>query len=289
MLGDIDEASRVSLEAITLARAANAAPSLVSALRVHGQCVTALGRFADAVILFDEALTVAVTAGPQEVPPIELGLIHVGLGNCRAELGQLDAALDALLAAAEILRDVPGQTPLLAGVLTSATRCHRELGDNPAGLPLVTEAAQRCRELIVDEAGAAGLADAYTAALWELVVGHDTEDDGLAADAAAAEGIDFFRTWGLARRAEVTQATLHYADLLTYHAAFLAAAGRDLEALPFGVEATGILRNLAGLDPNAFLPAYLNVLAGQVELLHTLGRHAEAAAAEQEYARWAPS
>ncbi|MGI5239257.1 hypothetical protein [Dactylosporangium sp. CA-139066] len=289
VLGDVGEAYRVSLEAITVARAAHAAPSLVSALRVHGQCVAALGRFAEAVNLFDEALAMAATAGPQEVPPVELGLVHLGLGNCRAELGQFDAALDALLAAAEIFRDIPGQILLLAGVLISAARCHRELGDNLAGLPLVTEAADRCRELIVDEASAAGLADAFTAALWEVVVGHDTEADGLAADAAAAEGIDFFRTWGLSQRAEVTEATLHYADMLTYHAAVLAEDGRDLEALPFGVQATWILRNLAGRDPEAFLPAYLNSLAGQVELLRGLGRLAEADAAEQEYARWAPS
>ena len=288
VLGDVNEAYQVSLEAITVARAAHAAPSLVSALRVHGQCVAVLGRFAEAASLFDEALAVAVTAGPQEVPPFELGLVHLGLGNCRAELGQLDATLDALLAAAGIFRDIPGQTSLLAGVLISAARCHREMDNNRVGLPLVTEAADRCRELIVDEGSAAGLADAFTAALWEVVVGHDTEDDGLAADTAAAEGIDFFQTWGLSQRAEVTEATLHYADMLTYHAAFLAEGGRDLEALPFCVEATCLLRNLAGLDPDAFLPAYLNSLTVQVELLRSLGRLAEADAAEQEYARWAP-
>ncbi|MCX5357791.1 trypsin-like peptidase domain-containing protein [Streptomyces sp. NBC_00124] len=289
VLGDVDDAYRVSLEAITVARAAHAAPSLVSALRVHGQCVTVLGRFAEAVSLFDEALAVALTAGPQVVPPFELGLVHLGLGNCRAELGQLDAALDALLTAAGIFRDIPGQTPMLAGALISAARWHREMGNNRVGLPLVTEAADRCRELIVDEGSAADLADAFTAALWEVVVGHDAEDDGLAADTAAAEGIDFFRTWGLSQRAEVTEATLHYADMLTYHAAFLAEGGHDLEALSFGVEATWILRNLAGLDPDAFLSAYLNSLTGQAELLRNLGRLAEADAAEQEYARWAPS
>lgn len=122
-----------------------------------------------------------------------------------------------------------------------------------------------------------------------MVVGHDAEDDGLAADTAAAEEIDFLRTWGLSQRAEVTEATLHYADMLTYHAAFLAEGGRNPEALPFGVEATWILRNLAGLDPDAFLPAYLNPLTGQAELLRSLGRPTEADAAEQEYARWAPS
>ncbi|MFD3843838.1 tol-pal system YbgF family protein, partial [Streptomyces sp. NPDC058642] len=284
VLGDIDDAYRISFEAITAARAAHAAPSLVSALRVHGQCVTVLGRFAEAVSLFDEALAVALTAGPQEVPPFELGLVHLGLGNCRAELGQLDTALDAELTAAGIFRDIPGQTPMLAGALISAARWHREMGNNRAGLPLVTEAADRCRELIVNEGSAAGLADAFTAALWEVVVGHDAEDDALAADTAAAEGIDFFRTWGLSQRAEVTEATLHYADMLTYHAAFLAEGGRDLEALPFGVEATWILRNLAGLDPDAFLPAYLNALTGQAELLRSLGRLAEADATEQEYA-----
>src|SRR5262249_41948291 len=257
----------------------------------HGQCVAVLGRYAEAVSLLDEALAVAMTVGPgpQEVPPFELGLVHLGLGNCRAELGQLDAALDPLLAAAEIFRDIPGQTPLLAGALISAARCHRELGNNWAGLSLVTEAAGRCRELVVDEGSAAGLADAFTAALWEVVVSHDTVDDGLAADTAATEGIDFFRTWGLSQRAEVTEATLHYTDMLTYHAAILAEGGRDLEALPFGVEATWILRNLAGRDPDAFLPAYLNSLAGQVDLLRSLGRLAEADAAEQEYARWASS
>jgi tetratricopeptide (TPR) repeat protein len=289
VLGDVDEAYRLSLEAITMARTAHAAPSLVSALRVHGQCVSILGRFSEAVSLFDEALAVAATAGPQEVPPFEFGLLHLGLGSCRAELGQFDTALDALLTAAAIFRDIPGQTPLLAGVLISAARCHREMGNNQAGLTLVAEAAGRCRELIVDEGSAVGLADAFTAALWEVVVGHDTEDDGLAADTAAAEGIDFFRTWGLPQRAEVTEATLHYADMLTYHAAFLAEGGRDLEALPFGVEATWILRKLAGLDPDAFLPAYLNSLTGQAELFRSLGRLAEADAAEQEYARWAPS
>lgn len=289
VLGDLDEAYRVGLDAITAARAAHTAPSLVSALRVHGQCLTVLGRFADAVSLFDEALAVAMTAEPQEVPPSELGLVHLGRGNCRAELGRFDAALDALLAAAGIFRDTPGQTPLLAGVLISAARCHREMGDNQAGLLLVTEAAGRCRELIVDEGSAVGLADAFTAALWEVVVGHDTEGDGPAANTAAAEGIDFFRTWKFPQRAEVTEATLHYADMLTYHAAFLADDGSDLAALPFGVEATWILRKLAGLDPDAFLPAYLNSLTVQAELLRGLGRLTEADAAEQEYARWAPN
>lgn len=109
-------------------RAAHAAPSLVGALRVHGQCVTVLGRFAEAVSLFDDALAVALTAEPQAVPPFELGLVHLGLGNRRAELGHLDAA---------------------AGRITHGG----------------TEAADRCRELIVDEGSAAGLADAFTAAL----------------------------------------------------------------------------------------------------------------------------
>lgn len=288
MLGNLDEAYRVSLEAVTTARAAHAGPQLVSALRAHGQCVAGLGRFAEAVSLFDEALAVAGTARP-EVPPVELGLVHLGLGTCRAELSQFGAALDALLAAAGIFRNIPDQTPLLAAALVTAARCHRELGDNRAGLPLVTEAASRCRDLIVDDSSAAGLADAFTAALWEVVVGYATEDDGPAADTAAAAGIDFFRTWGLSRRAEVTEATLHYVDMLTFHAAFLVDSDRELEALPFGVEATSILRNLAGLDPDTFLPAYLNSLTGQVELLRSLGRLAEADATEQEYARWVPS
>ncbi|MFE1441912.1 trypsin-like peptidase domain-containing protein [Streptomyces sp. NPDC058739] len=286
-LGDVDDAYRVSLEAITAARAARSAPSLVSALRVNGHCVAVLGRFAEAVILFDEAL--AVTAETQEVPPLEYGLVHLGLGHCRAELGRLDAALHAFLTAAGIFRDLPGQTPLLTGVLISAARCHREMGDNQGGLPLMTEAADRCRELIVEEDSAASLSDAFTAVLWELVVCHDAENDGLAADTVAAEGIDFFRTWGLAQRAEVTEASLHYVDMLAYRAAFLADVGRDLEALPFNVEATGLLRNLAGVEPDAFLSAYLNSLADRMVLLRNLGRLAEADAAEQEYLRWAPS
>jgi hypothetical protein len=43
------------------------------------------------------------------------------------------------------------------------------------------------------------------------------------------------------------------------------------------------------LDRDAFLPAYLNAPAGQLVLLHTLGRTAEAGAVEREYARWAPA
>ncbi len=288
LLGEVDEAYRVSAEAVTVARSVHVVPSLVSALRVHGHCMTALGLLAEAEPLFEEALTVAATARPGEVPPIELGLIHNGLGTCRAALGLLDAALEPLLAAAGILREHPGQVPVLAGALITAARCHRELGDNRAGLPLVTEAADRCRDLIVDEATAAALADPFTAALWEVVVVQDTEGDTVAADTAAVEGIGFFRTWGLDRRDEVTEATLHYADLLGYRAAALIEDGRDGEALPLGAEATGILRNLVGLDPDAFRPAYLNSLSGQAELLHRLGQHAEAGAAEQEYARWAP-
>ncbi|MGW2384161.1 hypothetical protein [Streptomyces sp. NPDC001658] len=45
---------------------------------------------------------------------------------------------------------------------------------------------------------------------------------------------------------------------------------------------------LAGLDPDAFLPAYLTSLTGQAELSRRLGRLAEAEAIEQEYVRWAP-
>ncbi|APY90202.1 hypothetical protein DCW30_35550 [Streptomyces alfalfae] len=69
------------------------------------------------------------------------------------------------------------------------------MGDNQAGLPLAAEGAGRRRELAVDECSAVALADALTAAPWELVVGHDTEDDSPAADTAAAEEIGFFRTW----------------------------------------------------------------------------------------------
>ncbi|MFD9328619.1 trypsin-like peptidase domain-containing protein [Streptomyces sp. NPDC060065] len=289
MLGDLDEAYRVSLEAVVAAREVpHAAVSLVSALRVHANCMAGLGRFAEAVSLFDEAMAVVGPAEGQEVPLIERGLVKLGYGNCQAELGQIAVALDAFLEAAAIFRAIPGQTPVLAGTLIFAARCHRELGRNLAGLPLLVEAVGRCRELIVDQGSAAGLADVLTGALWEMVVCQETAANGVAADAAATEGIDFFRTWGLSQRGEVTQATLHHADMLTYHFGFLAEYGRELEALPFCVEATGILRNLAGINPQAFVPAFLNSLAGQVELLRRLGRHAEAAIAESEYARWAP-
>lgn len=282
-LGNAAEADLVSQEAVTAARAAGAEAQLVNALRVRGQCLALLGRVAEAVALLDEALA----TGSPEVPPIEFGLVHLWRGNCRAELGQVGAALEAFLAGAAILREVDGQTVLLVAMLAAAARCHRQLGDNRAGLPLVTEAAGRCRELIVDEVSAAGLADAFTAALWEVVVAQETEGGRGPADAAAAEGIAFVRAWGFDRRAEVTETTLHYANLLAYHAAALAEGGRAPQALPFSVEATGILRDLAGQNPDAFGPAFLGSLAGQAQLLRLLGQDAEAGAAEREHARWA--
>jgi hypothetical protein len=76
--------------------------------------------------------------------------------------------------------------------------------------------------------------------------------------------------------------------MLRCHLDFLAQDGHDVEALPFCGEAAGILRNLAGSNPDAFIAVYLDTLAGQIQLLRRLGRHADAAMAENEYARWAP-
>lgn len=289
MLGEFEQAYLVGLEAVAAARGVpQVVAGLVSALRVQGNCLSALGRPAEALSLLDEAITVADAAEEREVPLFELGLVHLGRGNGQAALGRLDEALDGFLAAAAILRDVPGRTPLLAEVLILAAQCHRELGHDLAGLPLLVEAVGHCRALVVDRHSAAALAGALTGALWEMVLCQEPVD-GAGADAAATEGIDFYRTWKLSRLGEPSEAALHYAGMLGYHCDFLAQDGRVLDALPFGVEATGILRGLAGMAPEAFLPAFLDSLAGQVELLQSLGRYTEADLAADEYARWAPS
>ncbi|AVZ72431.1 hypothetical protein SLUN_09730 [Streptomyces lunaelactis] len=288
MLGDLNEAYRVSLEAVVAARGVpQAAAELVNALRVHANCAFELGRLPEALSVLEEGLNVAELAVGHKIPPIQLGLVNLGYGNCQVALSRHTEALDAFLAAAGFFREIPDQTPLFSGTLVLAARCHRELGRDLAGLPLLNEAVSRCCELIVDQHSAAGLADALTEALWEVVVCQESAGNSVDADAAATEGIDFLRTWRLSQPGEPTHATLYYADMLTSHFSFLAEHGRDLEALPFCVEATGILRNLGGIDPEAYLPAYLNSLASQGELLRRLGRPAEAAMADDEYARWA--
>jgi tetratricopeptide (TPR) repeat protein len=267
-----------------------AAAILMDALRVQGSCAAGLGRVPEAALLLEDAMTVAAraTADGQQIPPLVLGLVEFGYGNCQTELGEFAAALDAFLGAAEILREIPGQIPVLLAALVLAAQCHRELDRNAAGLPLLHEAVRRCRDLIVDHDSATGLADVFTGALWELIVCQLSEDDSAAADTTAVEGIGFIRTWGLSQPGEATEATLHYVDMLLYHLNFLAEHGRDLEALPYCGEAAGILRNLAGINPDAFVPLFLDTLAGQIQLLRRLGKNADAAMVENEYARWAP-